>query len=799
MRSQHAAQRPTKHPPGGSATAQSPPATTARTLLTWQSTLISIGVLAVLTLAMFGDALFTGKSVVLSNRGADLAEQFLDWRSFGFGELKRGNLALWNPHLFSGAPYFGGFQPALLYPLNALFLVLPLSPAINWTIALHVFLAGAFTHAWAIRRGLRPTAAVVAAAMFMFGGAHFLHIYAGHLSNLCTMIWAPLLFLAIDGLAERPSLRWTLLGTFAVAMQVLAGHPQYVFYTGVAAATYCALCFRKANDRKRFVLASAGMAFGGVALSAVQLFTGFQEASESVRSIGMAYEFAAMFSFPPENLLTLFSPNVFGNLKTLPYWGRCYLWEMSLFMGISGFALGIAGAVLGERRTRNACLAMIALLVLLALGSRTPLFTLLYHWMPGFDQFRGSSKFIFLVSLFFAMLAGTGFNELLKGRHLPPVIIGLVATSGLLLLLAALLVWQASSGSFGEAWWRSVMLAMRNSGESYLSPHAYDDPAFALQAGRMAARSLLIGGATMAVVVLSLCCLRKHRPVVWVLPGLAVIELFVFARLSLDTFDPAQSAALEVKQYLEAHPGDYRVLNLNRPNTAMRSGAQEIWGDDPGVTLRYAQVIALTQDVPPDRATQYMPFSRDHPLLGMLRCRAIFSPGDRHTSVVERPGYVPHVLIVPRFRVLKRRDQIFAALSDPSFNPREEVILEEAPGNLEPTTREPGTATISDSSTDHLTIDATAPSGGILLIADAYAKGWRARDLAGSNHYQLMPANYCLRAIPLNSGQHRLRVEYVPSGFAIGRWVSLITLLIFGALAARECWLGGSATRRRPD
>src|SRR5688572_16437762 len=94
-------------------------------------------VLLALTLAMFGSVLFSGAAVVLSHRGDDLYSQFVYWRSFGFGQLKQGHLALWNPHVFSGTPFFSTFEPALLYPINWVHLVLPLAKALNTEIVLH--------------------------------------------------------------------------------------------------------------------------------------------------------------------------------------------------------------------------------------------------------------------------------------------------------------------------------------------------------------------------------------------------------------------------------------------------------------------------------------------------------------------------------------------------------------------------------------------------------------------------------------------------------------------------------------
>ena len=60
-------------------------------------------------LAMFGDALVPGARV-LGDPPSDMLTHSLPWRAFGFGELAKGNLALWNPHVFGGAPYFGGLQ-----------------------------------------------------------------------------------------------------------------------------------------------------------------------------------------------------------------------------------------------------------------------------------------------------------------------------------------------------------------------------------------------------------------------------------------------------------------------------------------------------------------------------------------------------------------------------------------------------------------------------------------------------------------------------------------------------------------
>ncbi len=737
--------------------------------------------LAALTLAMFADVLFTTQPVVLSNRDTDLSQQFVHWRTFGFDELRRGNLALWNPHLFSGAPFFGGFQSALLYPPNVLFLVLPLAKAVNFSIALHVFLAGAFTYGWAANRGLRPLAAFLSGAIFMFCGAHFPHIFAGHLPNLCTMVWAPLLFLAIDRLFAKPSVGSCLAGMFAVAMQVLAGHPQYVFYTAVAAAIYSGLCLLKADHRLKIVAGLAAMYGGGAALSAVQLLTGITEARESVRSLGTSFQFAAMFSFPPENLLTLVTPTVFGGLTGVPYWGRCYLWEMSLFVSITGLALAIFGAVTGDRKTRRFSITMAAILFVLALGAHTPLFKVLYNVVPGFDKFRGSSKFIFLLSLFLALLAGIGLDRLLSARQVPRWLMALPLVVGVSLVLVGLWVRTSAADSRPDSTWKRTIARFAGP-ESYLSPKAYEDAVFQLQAGRHASDTVFVAAGTF---LLTAFLLYAGRGSPWLAPGLvglAVLELFVFARGSLDTFDLNSVDSPAVKNFLAEHPGDYRIMNLINPNSAMSTGALDMWGYDPGVPLRYAQFMAFTQGLNPDEATQYIPFRRGHRWYAMLRCREVFIPGQNgEVRQMDAPDPLPHLQLVQRFRVLTNRNDIFRAMDQASFNPREEVVLESKPEPAPASTSGQGTARVVDSSTDHLTIEASLPSPAILLITDGYSRGWRARGLPGAaqTEYRVMPANYGLRAIPLAAGRHRLRVEYMPAGFVAGKWVSLAAWLGF--------------------
>jgi len=740
--------------------------------------LISVIVLLVLTAVIFGGVLFTSQEIVLSSRGTDISAQFIPWRQFGFSQLREGKLALWNPYIYSGMPYLGEFQSALLYPLNLVFVFLPVHRAINVSIALHIFLAGVFMYLWVSHRGLHPPACFLSSVLFMFCGAHFLHIYAGHLPNLCAIVWVPLIFLAIDGLFESGGLGWCLAGIFAVLMQILAGHPQYVFYTAVAVAVYSGLCLIKAKRRLRVSLGLAGMYAGAFLLGAVQILTGMDATSESVRKGGVTFEFASMFSYQPENFITLLTPNFFGDNVSFPYWGRSYLWEMSLFLSVTGLILAIYGCIYGGKNVRRFSFAMTVVLLLLALGGRTPLFRLLYDFVPGFNLFRGNSKFTLPASLFIIMLAGIGMDLVLRNRTVPKAVIIATLAAGVVFIVLGLYFRSEAAVNSTNGFWKHLLQTVSASGETYLSRERYKDPAFIRRAGTFAARGVLITGAVCLLAGALFVSLRFSMRVCYIIVLIAVSEAFVFAKGSLASFVLPENS--ELKEFSKEHPGDYRVLYLYNPDSMMSFGIQGIWGYDPGILKRYAEFMAFTQD----SHKEYIDFNKFNNLYHILRCRYVLFWKDKHLKVVDTGISMPRLVLMQDLKIIPERDDIFEAMQKADFDPNKTVILESSPNPEPEKAAQQGTVRIVDSSTDNLTIEAELQSPAILLVTDDYSSGWRARALPGSSQqkYDVMPADYILRAVPLSKGHHIFRMEYMPSGFRTGKWVSLISVIIYGGL-----------------
>ena len=125
-------------------------------------------------------------------------------------------------------------------------------------------------------------------------------------------------------------------------------------------------------------------------------------------------------SLHPASLVSLFAPNVFGShAPNFGYWGPHYsiLPEVGatddsqnyLFIGavpvVIMLWLGWVGGWLGARG-RRALTLFLVLSMMFALGRYTPLFSLVFEYVPGFSYFRRPVDGTFLVGLASALICG---------------------------------------------------------------------------------------------------------------------------------------------------------------------------------------------------------------------------------------------------------------------------------------------------------------------------------------------------------------------------------------------------------
>jgi hypothetical protein len=427
------------------------------------------------------------------------------------------------------------------------------------------------------------------------------------------------------------------------------------------------------------------------------------------------------------------------------------------------------------------------------------LFGFLYTWVPGFDRFRSISKFSFLASLFLCLLAASGLDQLFQQKRTETPFVAAVFVGAAAFGLAGW--WTASTGS-----WPGLMNASRASGQSYLLPQLYADREFITLSQHLAATSMFVAAGVCAVLGIILAFASREPRGLFGVVALSAVEMFVFAHGARATFDSTTIVNSDEKRFLSEHPGDYRILNVANPNSAMLIGAQDMWGYEATVVRRYAEFMTWSQGGDPDQAMSYVKFVRYDPLFAMLRLRYALSQHGDELQIGDAPGpAMSHLQLVSSYRVLPDRNAIFDALRSITFDPAREVILESEPDPKPSPAENPGTARIVAASTDALEIEADTEGPSILLITDAFTPSWRAVPLPGSvqTNYKLLPANYILRAVPLLAGHHHLRVEYARSVLTIGKWISLLATLSFlvalGRCATldRRYWSGAISSRLR--
>ena len=474
---------------------------------------------------------------------------------------------------------------------------------------------------------------------------------------------------------------------------------------------------------------------------------------------------------------------------------------MSLFVGTAPFLLVLYALVHAPRDARRYMLALALVALVLAFGYYTPLFRVLYDYVPGFGRFRGAYKFTHLTGLFLALLAGIGFDQLLRdgGRHRWPAIAAFAAA--LALVTAGWAV--SSSASVVDGQWARRLASIDTSGQAF-EPYPIDRSGdFAQRAGANAARYLFLSGASFFVVGSLWWAARRSRAATLAIAAFAILELFAYARYSRPAFDPSPLVRQfeELRSFAAEHPGDYRVLSIN-PNVAMSAGVHDVWGYDPMILQRYADFIAFTVGRHPSDLIA-RPVPAVSPLLGLLRLRYIYEL-QGSIARVSASGFreLPRAALVTGWRVVPDRDALLEALGDASFDPRRTVLLEEDPGirtaEAEPASvDDAGVVSVVDLSTDAIEVSADVRRPAILLISDNYSSAWNVIPLntAPQTEYRLLPADGTLRAIPLVPGQHRLRLEYEPTAFGAGRAVTILSLAAYALCLV--VWVRGRNVQRR--
>jgi len=155
---------------------------------------------------------------------------------------------------------------------------------------------------------------------------------------------------------------------------------------------------------------------------------------------------------------------------------------------------------------------------------------------------------------------------------------------------------------------------------------------------------------------------------------------------------------------------------------------------------------------------------------------------------------LPRVYVVGAERPVG--EDTLAALFDPAFDPRNEVLLGDARSGGTPGA--PGSARVVSRTADALEVEAQIAAPGVLVLVEAFDPGWVAS--VDGHAAPVLRANVLFRGVRLAPGRHAVRLAYRPWAARLGAGASGVGLLLALALLrlARREARGGDGRLMRP-
>ena len=731
-----------------------------------------LAVLALVIAAFFWPLLVAGRWI--PRGGGDLVSFIWPMYRFAARSLRGGEIPLWNPFLYSGAPFVADNQSGVFYPINLLVTLLfgePSYVVIEGLVLFHMWLAGAGVYALGRVLRLRRLAGLLGGAAFGLSDLFVTHV--GNLNLNASAAWLPLLLTLTHRALIGGGLGWAAGAGAVLAVTALAGHGQMLLVAVLALGLYVLyrliVDIRAGQRRSLSTLGLAAvMAVVGVGGAALALLPAHEMAGHTGRG-HLPFQEATRYSLPPAALIGLLAPGFYGR-GVDGFWGPWdrvevgYVGVVTLVLAALGSGLRPGGKELGAAVQRFGSLRgfftlLVPLTLLLAMGSYTPLYALVYRWVPAFDQVRAPARLIVLADLGLAVLAAYGFHRVLESGRSDRVL------------------WTGAGALIGAG----ALLAVGLPGASRIPP---------VDRIPQATASVLVATALLGLSGLILLLSRGHRGWAWLLLLLLPVDLVgLGSSLEVEVNDPTLGFRHEdVIEFLRRDASLYRIEGAARawqPDAALVYGLYDIGG------------IYNPLGLAPYGAYRWAVGDRGSPLYDLLGVKYILSdkdhpPGGEEIAPVysENPaidvylntGALPRALLVYRSRVVPDHAAAWEAIHAPAFNPAEVVVLEHG----EELSGEPGDGeryvSVARYGLNEVEIVAQTPIGGYLVLSDVYYPGWKVT--VDGRPAEVMRANYVFRAVQLGPGEHRLKFTFTPWTWRVGVTVSVITWLGMGASAA---------------
>jgi hypothetical protein len=714
--------------------------------------------------------------------------------------LHAGTFPAWNPYAFGGTPLWANSQIAWLSPFSVPLWLLPLNYGLGVAAALKLCSAGFGTYLLARELRLRFWAALLAGVAFALCSFNVVWLSYGVFVSVAAMLpWA--LWLTERIVRRGRSLDGLLLaGVLAAALT--GGHPGTQVHLLAATGLYAlvrAVSARELDMRSRgtrLAIVAGGLAVA-LLVAAVVLVPAERAAADTVGAAARAHgapHFAGS-GMPFDVARSALFPEWWGRpsegVGAGP--GPAGYRERTFYAGAVPLVLALLALLAPGAWRRKAPFALLGLLGL-AIALRLPGVHDLVIRLPGFDRVQNSRIYLWFV-LAVAVLGGFGLQRMLERR-------GRLGR-GWLSLAAALLAAVAAIatiGPDGDAWAAALQHALRRT-------RTADATVLSLAS--------VLTWLALAAALAGIVLLLRRRPRLGAVAG-GLVALVVALDLlhaahgyqpmgPVGSVLPKPTAAIG---FLQRHRDEGRIAGIQAMSADWSTlyGLRDVRGSDaPLPTRRFFRLWRL-MDPTADPYSLEALTALSPRVLGLLGARwLLLPPGSQAQLPGLRPAYegadatiyenrlvAPRAFVARTARIVASADEEFATLGEDGFDPRRHATVRRGElGDVLPAGegRAGGSARVTAEENATVTLQASLPRRGLVVLGDTWAPGWSVAIDGREAH--AVPANAVLRGVVVPAGRHAIVWSYRVPGLRLGAVLSGLGLL------AAVAWAGALTARSR--
>jgi len=317
--------------------------------------------------------------------------------------LSEGTLPLWTPYYYSGRPLYA--QPEY-YFLDFNFLLILLTGniylAMNFTVIIHLFLAGLGMYLLVNYLAENRHAAFISALIFMFNGFVHTFVVPGNIMIMEGYSIIPfILFFTIKALKENNFILNSLIAGLFTALLIFVGGVIFLPYIFILILIYSIIFLINKNISGRIMklgFVGAIIILAGLGISAIKLLPGLEFMKLSNRGAGLDYQQYLGEPIKLSSFIFDFVTNIFAHGS-----------GVSAAIGIIGILLLLFGLLKYKNRYVIFCISVILISVLMA--SESFLSKLIFN-IPIFNQTRHIERAVVMFVFAASILAGFGFIAL---------------------------------------------------------------------------------------------------------------------------------------------------------------------------------------------------------------------------------------------------------------------------------------------------------------------------------------------------------------------------------------------------